>query len=100
MGPSLTVEVNGVPVVEAWPTRDADVEADQLSWSIPCSTYVDHGDGPPPENPAEDAVKVLVLGDRVAVIMPPGDTLVFDSLEATTFADRVEEAVRNAGAPS
>ncbi|MBB5072379.1 hypothetical protein [Saccharopolyspora gloriosae] len=31
-------------------------------------------------------MSVLVMGDRVAVVLPPGDTLIFDADEADDFA--------------
>ncbi|MCA1188369.1 MULTISPECIES: hypothetical protein [Saccharopolyspora] len=31
-------------------------------------------------------MSILVMGDRVAVVLPPGDTLIFDPDEADDFA--------------
>ncbi|MEU6129268.1 hypothetical protein ABZ805_08865 [Saccharopolyspora sp. NPDC047091] len=31
-------------------------------------------------------MSILVMGDRVAVVLPPGDTLIFDADEADDFA--------------
>lgn len=42
-------------------------------------------------------VSLLVLGDRVVVVLPPGDVLVFDPDEAEELAEAVDGAVRGAG---
>ncbi|WP_017972828.1 hypothetical protein [Actinopolyspora halophila] len=51
-----------------------------LSWSVPCCDSVD-GEHEP------ESVKVLVLGDRIALVLPPGETLVFTPEEAGEFAE-------------
>ncbi|NHD19235.1 MULTISPECIES: hypothetical protein [Actinopolyspora] len=51
-----------------------------LSWSVPCYDSVDA------QHEAETA-KVLVLGDRIALVLPPGETLVFTPEEAGEFAE-------------
>ncbi|MCX2732565.1 hypothetical protein OOZ19_20200 [Saccharopolyspora sp. NFXS83] len=53
-----------------------DDHSEDLRWRIPCR---DSGG----EN---RTVSVLVMGDRVAVVLPPGDTLIFDANEADDFA--------------
>lgn len=44
-------------------------------------------------------VSLLVLGDRVVVVLPPGDVLVFDPDEAEELAEAVDGAVRGAESP-
>ncbi len=61
-----------------WTTDDSD----QLRWSIPCATGVGE----------ERTVTVLVLGDRVAIVLPPGDTLILYPGEATDFATMLDTA--------
>ncbi|ASU77136.1 hypothetical protein CDG81_01055 [Actinopolyspora erythraea] len=55
------------------------LDPERLSWSVPCQGS--GGDGG-----TDDEVKVLVLGDRVALVLPPGETLVFTPEEAGEFA--------------
>lgn len=64
---------------EMWPTEDP---TDELGWWIPCT----HPHG------ANRTVTVLVVGDRVAVVLPPGDTLVFDATEANELANVLDRA--------
>ncbi|WP_229680390.1 hypothetical protein [Saccharopolyspora thermophila] len=64
-----------------WPTEDP---TEQLRWRIRCAT-----------TGATANVTVLVLGDRVAVVLPPGDTLVFTADEADALADLLDEAARD-----
>ncbi|MGJ7908923.1 hypothetical protein ACOQFL_20850 [Actinopolyspora sp. H202] len=54
------------------------LDPEGLSWSVPCLDSEDDGAG--------GEVKVLVLGDRVALVLPPGETLVFTPDEAGEFA--------------
>lgn len=56
--------------------RPTEEHSDDLRWRIPC-----HDSGG--EN---RSVSILVMGDRVAVVLPPGDTLIFDADEADDFA--------------
>ncbi|GAB3282155.1 hypothetical protein [Parasphingorhabdus pacifica] len=60
-----------------WPTED---QTDELGWWIPC----EHPHGP------QQNITVLVVGDRVAVVLPPGDTLIFDPTEATELANALD----------
>ena len=62
-----------------WPNGEP---TDDLRWRIPCR---DSG----VEN---RTVSVLVMGDRVAVVLPPGDTVIFDADEADDFAALLDEA--------
>jgi len=49
-----------------------DDQHEDLRWRIPCRDAA-----------GEDReVSVLVMGDRIAVVLPPGDTLIFDADEA------------------
>jgi hypothetical protein len=70
-----------------WPTEDP---TEQLRWRIPCTTAVGSG-----------TMTVLVVGDRIAVVLPPGDTLVFTADEADDLAALLEKAVgyTSRGAP-
>ncbi|MGP4018385.1 hypothetical protein [Saccharopolyspora sp. 5N708] len=61
-----------------WPTEDP---TEKLRWRIPCATPDGAG-----------AVTVLVVGDRVAVVLPPGDTLVFTANEADDLAALLDQA--------
>ncbi|SFD86875.1 hypothetical protein SAMN04487819_104231 [Actinopolyspora alba] len=54
------------------------LDPERLSWSVPCLDSED--------DDAAGEVKVLVLGDRVALVLPPGETLVFTPDEAGEFA--------------
>ena len=56
-----------------WPTEDP---TEQLRWRIPCSA--------PDAN--DRTVTVLVVGDRVALVLPPGDTTVLTPDEADALA--------------
>lgn len=60
-----------------WPTEDP---TEMLRWRVNCAA------------PAGTAVTVLVVGDRVAVVLPPGDTLVFTAGEAEDLADLLDKA--------
>ncbi|WP_433870926.1 hypothetical protein [Saccharopolyspora sp. CA-218241] len=62
-----------------WPTEDP---TEQLRWRIPCTTP--HGE--------QGTVTVLVMGDRIALVLPPGDTLVFTADEAVDVANLLENA--------
>ncbi|WP_235877893.1 hypothetical protein [Saccharopolyspora karakumensis] len=42
---------------------------------------------------------VLVMGDRVGVVLPPGDTLIFTAEEAESLAYLVEKAIGYASVP-
>ncbi|MFC7342366.1 hypothetical protein [Saccharopolyspora griseoalba] len=64
-----------------WPTEDP---TEMLRWRIRCAA------------PAEADVTVLVVGDRVAVVLPPGDTLVFTAEEAENLAELVDRAAGHA----
>lgn len=96
--------------MQQWPTHDQDAP---LSWSIPCTTPTwspdvpvqdGHGadDVSVPEQVAaeldgdaelvDEHVRVLVLGDRVAVVVPPGDVLVLTEEEATHLANTLDRA--------
>lgn len=92
--------------MQTWPAHDQDAP---LSWSIPCTSPAQPPHVPDPEDMTaiphqirslteqEGAlvggrVRVLVLGDRVAVVLPPGDTLVFTREEATQLADTLDRA--------
>jgi hypothetical protein len=55
---------------------------DQLRWRIPCNDATDD----------DGRVTVLVMGDRVAVVLPQGNTLVFDADEADDFARTLDRA--------
>ncbi|MER6989651.1 hypothetical protein ABT337_23545 [Saccharopolyspora hirsuta] len=61
-----------------WPIEDP---CEQLRWRIPCRP------------PATDSLSVLVVGDRVAVVLPPGETLVFTADEADGLAALLDKAV-------
>ncbi|MER7011059.1 hypothetical protein ABT324_06480 [Saccharopolyspora sp. NPDC000359] len=61
-----------------WPTEDP---CEQLRWRIPCRP------------PATDSLSVLVVGDRVAVVLPPGETLVLTAAEADGLAALLDKAV-------
>lgn len=56
---------------------------EQLRWRIPAQ----NADG------NEREVSVLVMGDRVLVVLPPGDALVFEPDEALDLAAALEGAV-------
>ena len=60
-----------------WPTEDP---TEMLRWRIRCAA------------PADTDVTVLVVGDRVAVVLPPGETLVFTAEEAEDLAELVDRA--------
>ncbi|MDI2032393.1 hypothetical protein QFW96_27485 [Saccharopolyspora sp. TS4A08] len=62
-----------------WPTEDP---TEQLRWRLECATT--SGDG---------NVTVLVMGDRVGIVLPPGDTLIFTADEAEGLADLVDKAL-------
>ncbi|TDD56541.1 hypothetical protein E1288_00135 [Saccharopolyspora elongata] len=64
--------------MDMWPTEDP---TEQLRWRIPCTTPVDSGN-----------MTVLVVGDRVAVVLPPGETLVFTADETDDLAALLDEA--------
>lgn len=57
---------------------------EQLRWRIPARNA--HGD--------ERQVSVLVLGDRVLVVLPPGDVLVFEPDQALDLAAALDGSVR------
>jgi hypothetical protein len=61
-----------------WPTEDP---TEQLRWRIPCATPVDSG-----------TITVLVVGDRVAVVLPSGNTLVLTADEADDLAALLDQA--------
>ncbi|WP_233576340.1 hypothetical protein [Saccharopolyspora rhizosphaerae] len=61
-----------------WPTEDPH---EQLRWRIACATASGSGN-----------VTVLVMGDRVGIVLPPGDTLIFTAEEAEGLANLVDEA--------
>ncbi len=83
------------------PVHDED---SPLSWSIPCATTeIADPDEPggavrvPAQGGAGDTrIRVLVLGDRVAVVLPPGDTLVFTRGEAESLAVTLDCAAEHA----
>lgn len=60
-----------------WPTEDP---TEMLRWRIRCAA------------PADADTTVLVVGDRVAVVLPRGDTLVFTADEAEELARLVDRA--------
>lgn len=62
-----------------WPIEDP---TEQLRWRLSCHTPGTSG----------HEMTVLVLGDRVALIIPPADVLVFTAAEADDLA-RVLDAV-------
>ena len=57
-------------------------EHDELRWWIPCTDPDDE----------DHRVTVLVLGDRVAVVLPPGYTLIFEPGEARDLASLLDKA--------
>lgn len=57
-------------------------DADELRWWISCADQ--HG--------RQQRITVLVLGDRVAVVLPPGDILMFEPDEVDDFADLLDRA--------
>lgn len=63
-----------------WPTEEP---IEELGWWVPCQNS--HGQN--------RTLTVLVMGDRIAVVLPPGDTLVFDAAEAYEFASVLDRAV-------
>ena len=70
-----------------WPTEDTpETSAENLRWRIPCAN----------EAGADRAVSVLVLGDRVVLVLPPDQALVFDPNEALDFADLLDAAAGTA----
>ncbi len=71
--------------VAMWPTEDP---TEQLRWRIECATSNGCGN-----------VTVLVMGDRVGVVLPPGDTLIFTAEEAESLAYLVEKAIGYASVP-
>ncbi|QUG99635.1 hypothetical protein HUO13_01445 [Saccharopolyspora erythraea] len=73
--------------MEMWPTEDP---MEQLRWRIPCT------------NPAAEnrRVTVLVMGDRVAVVVPPAQILVFEPDEADDLAALLDNAAEFAGEES
>jgi hypothetical protein len=75
-----------VPVM--WPTRDMPPDrGEQLRWHIRCT-----------DSAGDDRwVTVLVMGDRVAVVLPPAEILVFDPDEAEACAALLIRAAGYAG---
>ncbi|MBB5154075.1 hypothetical protein [Saccharopolyspora phatthalungensis] len=65
-----------------WPTEDP---TEMLRWRIPCTTPGFAG-----------IVTVLVVGDRVAVVLPPGETLIFTADEADDLAALLDQAAVHA----
>ncbi|SFT03222.1 hypothetical protein [Saccharopolyspora flava] len=62
-----------------WPTEDP---TEKLRWRLECATTSGEGN-----------VTVLVMGDRVGIVLPPGDTLIFTAAEAEGLADLVDKAI-------
>ncbi len=69
-----------------WPTEDTPaISTENLRWRIDCVN----------EAGQSRSVSVLVMGDRVAMVLPPGVTIVLKPDEARNFAeflDRTTEA--------
>ncbi|QIZ35481.1 hypothetical protein FDZ84_13205 [Saccharopolyspora sp. ASAGF58] len=64
--------------MDMWPTEDP---TEKLRWRIPCIAPLGSG-----------TMTVLVVGDRVAVVLPPGNTLVFTADEADDLAALLDRA--------
>ena len=70
-----------------WPTEDP---MEQLRWRIPCTS-------PAAEN---RRMTVLVMGDRVALVLPPAEILVLEPDEADDLATLLERAASCTGGDS
>lgn len=69
--------------MDGWTTgRTPDGGTDRLRWSVPCADL----------GQQDHTVRVLVMGDRVAVVLPPGDTLILTPVEAENIADLLDKA--------
>lgn len=67
-----------------WPTEDTpETSAENLRWRIDCVNEAGQPRG----------VSVLVMGDRVAMVLPPGVTVVLKPEEARDFADFLDRAL-------
>lgn len=55
---------------------------EQLRWKIPTRNAAGE----------DGSVSVLVMGDRVVVVLPPGETLIFEPDQADALAAVLDEA--------
>ncbi|WP_026449353.1 hypothetical protein [Actinopolyspora mortivallis] len=69
--------------------RGEQLDPEGLSWSVPCHTS--------PAGSEDEEVRVLVLGDRIGLVLPPGETLVLTPEEAEEFSELLEAASASAG---
>ncbi|QGK68351.1 hypothetical protein GIY23_01145 [Allosaccharopolyspora coralli] len=72
-----------------WPTEDTPTTStENLRWQIDCVN----------EAGRPRSVSVLVMGDRVAMVLPPGVTIVLTPDEARDFSDFLTRSVSLFGA--
>ncbi|WP_146134869.1 hypothetical protein [Actinopolyspora mortivallis] len=71
--------------------RGEQLDPEGLSWSVPCHT------SPTDSEDGEEDVRVLVLGDRIGLVLPPGETLVLTPEEAEEFSELLDTASASSG---